>query len=58
MRRRRSVPTGHCSGAAVYLSGQIGLDPRTMTLVDGIDAQIEHVPDPAGRAQVGRSTMR
>ena len=31
------------SGAAVYLSGQIGLDPRTMTLVDGIDAQIEQV---------------
>jgi reactive intermediate/imine deaminase len=27
----------------VYLSGQIGLDPATMTLVDGIDAQITRV---------------
>jgi reactive intermediate/imine deaminase len=31
------------SGATVYLSGQIGLDPSTMTLVDGIDAQIDQV---------------
>lgn len=31
------------AGDTVYLSGQIGLDPRTMTLVDGIDAQIERV---------------
>ena len=30
-------------GAAVYLSGQIGLDPATMQLVDGIDAQIHRV---------------
>jgi reactive intermediate/imine deaminase len=30
-------------GDTVYLSGQIGLDPRTMTLVDGIDAQINQV---------------
>ncbi len=29
----------------VYLSGQIGLDPSTMTLVDGIDAQIVRVFD-------------
>jgi len=28
------------SGDTVYLSGQIGLDPATMQLVDGIDAQI------------------
>lgn len=27
----------------VYMSGQIGLDPTTMTLVDGIDAQIVRV---------------
>ena len=29
----------------VYLSGQIGLDPRTMQMVDGIDAQIQRVFD-------------
>jgi reactive intermediate/imine deaminase len=27
----------------VYLSGQIGLDPASMQLVDGVDAQIERV---------------
>ncbi len=27
----------------VYLSGQIGLDPNTMTMVDGIEAQINRV---------------
>jgi reactive intermediate/imine deaminase len=31
------------SGNAVYLSGQIGLEPRTMQLVGGIDAQIHQV---------------
>jgi len=30
-------------GETVYLSGQIGLDPITMQLVDGIDAQIHRV---------------
>lgn len=30
-------------GDTVYLSGQIGLDPATMQMVDGIDAQIEQV---------------
>jgi len=30
-------------GETVYLSGQIGFDPATMTLVDGIDAQIDRV---------------
>lgn len=30
-------------GATVYLSGQIGLDPATMQLVDGVDAQIRRV---------------
>lgn len=29
----------------VYLSGQIGLDPASMTMVDGIDAQIVRVLD-------------
>jgi reactive intermediate/imine deaminase len=31
------------AGDTVYLSGQIGLDPRTMLLAEGIDAQIERV---------------
>ena len=30
-------------GDTVYLSGQIGLDPATMHLVDGIEAQIHRV---------------
>lgn len=33
------------TGNTVYLSGQIGLDPHTMQLVDGIDAQIRRVFD-------------
>ena len=32
-------------GDTVYLSGQIGLDPATMQMVDGIDAQIVRVFD-------------
>ncbi len=32
-------------GDTVYLSGQIGLDPVTMQMVDGIDAQIVRVFD-------------
>ena len=31
------------AGNTVYLSGQIGLDPRTMQMVEGIDAQIKRV---------------
>jgi reactive intermediate/imine deaminase len=31
------------AGDTLYLSGQIGLDPKTMQLVQGIDAQIERV---------------
>lgn len=31
------------AGDTVYLSGQIGLDPVTMQLVEGIEAQIECV---------------
>lgn len=30
-------------GASVYLSGQIGLDPASMQLAEGIDAQIVRV---------------
>jgi reactive intermediate/imine deaminase len=30
-------------GNTVYLSGQIGLDPSSMVLVDGIEAQIHRV---------------
>lgn len=32
-------------GDFVYMSGQIGLDPATMQMVDGIDAQIARVFD-------------
>jgi reactive intermediate/imine deaminase len=32
-------------GDTVYLSGQIGLDPATMKLADGIDAQVVRVFD-------------
>jgi reactive intermediate/imine deaminase len=31
------------AGDTLYLSGQIGLDPKTMQLAEGIDAQIERV---------------
>ncbi len=31
------------AGNTIYLSGQIGLDPRTMQLVEGIDSQIHQV---------------
>lgn len=30
-------------GDTVYLSGQIGLDPSTMQMVEGIDAQVHRV---------------
>jgi reactive intermediate/imine deaminase len=30
-------------GGTVYLSGQIGLDPQSMQMVDGIEAQINQV---------------
>lgn len=33
------------AGNTVYLSGQIGLDPATMQMVEGIDAQIARVFD-------------
>jgi len=31
------------AGHTVYLSGQIGLDPKTMTIVEGIEAQAHQV---------------
>ena len=31
------------AGNTVYLSGQIGLDPETMQMAEGIDAQIRRV---------------
>ena len=31
------------AGSTVYLSGQIGLDPATMQVVEGIDTQIHRV---------------
>jgi len=31
------------AGNTIYMSGQIGLDPATMTMVEGIDAQIVRV---------------
>ncbi len=31
------------SGSTVYLSGQIGLDPASMQMADGIEAQIHRV---------------
>lgn len=32
-------------GDTVYMSGQIGLDPATMEMVEGIDAQVRRVFD-------------
>jgi reactive intermediate/imine deaminase len=34
---------GVIAGGTLYLAGQIGLDPATMQLADGIDAQIHRV---------------
>ena len=31
------------AGNTIYMSGQIGLDPATMQMVDGIDAQVVRV---------------
>ena len=33
------------AGSTVYLSGQIGLDPASMQLVEGIEAQVRRVVD-------------
>lgn len=32
-----------CTGDTVYISGQIGLDPSTMQMVNGIESQIQQV---------------
>ena len=46
------------AGDTLYLSGQIGLDPRTMLLVEGIDAQIHQVFLNLGAvAAAGRATL-
>jgi reactive intermediate/imine deaminase len=34
---------GEAGGATVYLSGQIGLDPATMQMADGVEAQTHRV---------------
>lgn len=34
-----------CCGDTIYLSGQIGLDPVTMQLAEGIEAQVKRVFD-------------
>lgn len=39
----QAVMVGKNAGHTVYLSGQIGLDPATMQMVEGIDAQIVRV---------------
>ena len=39
----QAVSVSQGAGQTVYMSGQIGLDPSTMTMVDGIDAQITQV---------------
>ena len=31
------------AGNTIYLSGQVGLEPATMTLAEGIDAQLDRV---------------
>jgi reactive intermediate/imine deaminase len=42
----------------IYLSGQIGLDPKSMQLVEGIDAQIERVfENLAAVAQAAGATL-
>ena len=39
----QAVSVSQGAEQTVYMSGQIGLDPATMTMVDGIDAQITQV---------------
>ena len=39
----QAVKVGDAAGSTVYLSGQIGLDPGTMQLADGIDGQTHRV---------------
>lgn len=45
-------------GNVVYMSGQIGLDPHSMELVEGIDAQVRRVFDNlAAVAQASGGTL-
>ena len=39
----QAVKVGEQAGSTVYLSGQIGLDPASMQLAEGIDAQTHRV---------------
>ena len=39
----QAVQVGGTAGSTVYLSGQIGLDPVSMQLAEGIDAQTHRV---------------
>ena len=39
----QAVQVGGAGGSTVYLSGQIGLDPVSMQLAEGIDAQTHRV---------------
>ncbi len=41
--RARPLFAGRARGITVYLSGQIGLDPATGNLVDGVEAQTHQV---------------
>ena len=39
----QAVKVGDAAGSTVYLSGQIGLDPATMQMAEGIDGQTHRV---------------
>jgi reactive intermediate/imine deaminase len=39
----QGVKVGDAAGITVYLSGQIGLDPSTMQMAEGIDGQTHRV---------------
>jgi reactive intermediate/imine deaminase len=39
----QAVKVGDAAGITVYLSGQIGLDPATMQMAEGIDGQTHRV---------------
>ena len=39
----QAVKVGNAAGGTVYLSGQIGLDPATMQMAEGIDGQTHRV---------------
>jgi len=39
----QAVRVGNGSGDTLYMSGQIGLDPATMQMADGVGAQITRV---------------